>query len=231
MNQRRLVTALTVLVCMAAVATAQNHGMTRLNLSSGTNGRSVSFVTGQILVQESLRFPSSLPTVNQLLVVNTVNEADIVSQWQDPAGAGAVTTFVVKAANQDIATNPAYANVTDLTFPVIANRLYEFCAFLRCRRVGGGADMQIQFTVPAGTTMSYYFIRNNAVADDAGNFVETSDCNLPLPADPNVLTFEVRGTILTVGTPGNIQMRFRSSVNGQTVRMLANSYMRGTSLP
>ena len=221
-----------LLSCVAMIGSVAMNGQSQVSrralVTDQTTGRSVAFQAGRAAANMIVTLPSALPTVNQILVVPTESEYNVTTQWADPAGAGAVTSFVVKAADQDNNTT-TYADVTDLVVPVVANRLYEFNAFVRGLYTGGAANIRIQFTVPAGTVMSYYIIVNDGAANDRGNFTEASDATLPTI---NVSReYELRGTILVGGTAGNVRMRFNSSSAGNNVRIQANSYMRATSLP
>lgn len=117
---------------------------------------------------------------------------------------------VIKPSDQSVINSTVLVNDTALVLPVNANATYIFVAYIDYEgHTQGSSDLQIQWTVPAGATLKAVdlFIGTGG-ANNQGhlNAAQTAVCGTNGAGVSRSLL--VIGTLVTVGTAGNIQTQW-----------------------
>ncbi len=211
---------------------AQDQITTNFNLVDPVTGKALIFIPGTNTVQQNVTLPSVLPTVGQTLAVTAVSGNDITTEWVSAGGTIAKSTFKVQKTDETNTSNVTFEDVNDLFVPVAINKVYELNTVIRFYSSSAAADIQVNFSVPAGTTIAWYYNRIfPAGSEDNGNYTEATNLTLATDVAPAQRIYELRGIVITGGTAGNVQLRFRRAggAGGDVVTLLKNSILRFTT--
>lgn len=124
--------------------------------------------------------------------------------------------------------NPAWSDVVGMSFDLLPNKHYTFRFEGAYFAVATTTGLQLAFTGPASPVrfVSKYMIAQAPTsympATSSTYDVGVNGTTSPLSSAP--LWFEASGQISTGANGGNLQLRFRSEVNGSLVTIAAGSY-------
>lgn len=143
--------------------------------------------------------------------------------------AWAVPLAGIKSANQTIISQTTLINDADMRFPVAANSIYEFHAFIRFSS-GTGQDFKSSFTVPAGAQAIFQRIGRDSTGNFAGSAEFTDTDSLVFQG--NTVGVHVAGQLMgiltTAGTAGNLIFQWAQQTSGAfNTTLYANSYLTG----
>jgi hypothetical protein len=122
---------------------------------------------------------------------------------------------------------PAWSNVTGLSFPLMASRHYAFAFDGAYTTAAAATGLQLAVTGPVTPAM---FVAGIEIAEsvtawrNAGVTAYDTGGNGTASAGATPLPFHVFGNISTGAAGGNLQLRFRTEVNGSQVTIGAGSY-------
>ncbi|MBK9183871.1 MAG: hypothetical protein IPM83_12295 [Ignavibacteria bacterium] len=112
------------------------------------------------------------------------------------------------------------------------NKVYELNTVIRFYSSSAAANIRSQLLSSCGTTIAWYYIRIfPGVSDDNGNYTEATNLRFDTDVAPTQRIYELRGIVITGGTAGNVQLRFRreNGAGGDVVTLLKNSILRFTT--
>lgn len=138
-----------------------------------------------------------------------------------------IPATVYRTANQST-TSSTEANVTDLSFSVVASGVYEFEAVLSVSRAGTGTNFIVDFNGPAApTSIQYMGVITNAGTLGFGNATAFGD-NIGLLQGVTLTTgvFSVKGVLVNGANAGTVALRFASSDNATSISILRGSLLR-----
>ncbi|MBK6291866.1 MAG: hypothetical protein IPF59_08920 [Ignavibacteria bacterium] len=233
MISRILLSLLVTVVCSLPVW-AQEHNAQELRVTQPTNGQSFVLLPSSSTVQQTIIFPTDPPlTAGFALVVRSVSGNTVTTAWAPPWDPLASSYWVRKTADQAEAAQ-AYVDATDMRFYVAPNKAYYVEGFFRINNSGdANADVRIDFEVPSGTSINYYYVSSTQTtgafqvndADVAAGFTESVDALLQVNS-AQVRYYNIQGYIVTGTTPGFVQLRFRRDGGAGSVNLLQNSVMK-----
>lgn len=221
-----------VMVFSFVGVSAQNQITTNFNLFDPITGKPLIFLPGTNTVQQNVTLPSTLPTVGQTLAVTAVAGNNITTEWVSPASTIAKSNFKVQKTDETNTSDVTFENVDDLFVPVAINKVYELNTVIRFYSSSAAADIQVNFSVPAGTTIAWYYNRIfPAGSEDNGGYTEATNLRFDTDVAPTQRIYELRGIVITGGTAGNVQLRFRreNGAGGDVITLLKNSILRFTT--
>lgn len=221
-----------VMVFSFVGVSAQNQITTNFNLFDPITGKPLIFLPGTNTVQQNVTLPSTLPTVGQTLAVTAVSGNNITTEWVSPGGTIAKSTFKVQKTDETNTSNVTFEDVNDLFVPVTANKVYELNTVIRFYSSTAAANIEVNFSVPAGTTISWYYnLIFPSPGEDNGGYTEATNLEFNTDVAPAQRIYELRGIVITGATPGNVQLRFRriNGGAGDVITLLKNSILRFTT--
>lgn len=150
-------------------------------------------------------------------VPGQVLTASDVDQWFVPLAAYKVVALA--RTTNVLAIDP------DLQFTTVANATYEVRASL-LYQAGAGIGFSFQWTVPATAGTFGYGASMNLSGTGAGTYMFAWTANA-LAGDPsgNTLAVNIQGMLQTNAGGGTLGLQWASGTAGQTVTLLAASYL------
>jgi hypothetical protein len=141
------------------------------------------------------------------------------------------TLFVRKTGTQSVSGSTVLVNDTQLTLNVAASAIYELSSLLLYDGDAAG-DLQLGWSVPAGTTLDYAAMGLGVTAtlftDDQTAYFNLSTVNPSVGALGAGTTCAVRlsGLLVVGGTAGAVTFRWaQRTASATATRVFANSYL------
>jgi hypothetical protein len=141
---------------------------------------------------------------------------------------GGITSPMIARKTVDQSTNTTTVqDVTELWFPVEANRTYnfEFVTISSAAATTTGVAHALNYPT-AATVIAGYTIPTSATATSYGVLTTTSPVIPANSAGTTLVRNTIHGTLVTGSTAGTLQLRFASEVNASEVVIRAGSYGR-----
>jgi hypothetical protein len=216
-----------ILVCTTVVlgvvtsgtVRAQNQVVQQVQLVQPTNGNSFSVVAGANTVQQNIIWPAVLPTVGQFLKVAAVSGSNVTLEWgAGGGGSGGSTTPLVASRTAALVLTTTYQDA--LTVTAVANTIYRFNGRIRFTANNPATqDAEIDWTLPAGTTIDWVWVNESTGVSATGTDPET----FPLTAAGQ--TVYISGRINVGGTGGNVVLTARRAGGTTALTMDVGSYV------
>lgn len=134
-----------------------------------------------------------------------------VNSWFVPLSA-------TRTTDQSVTSSTTLVNDNTLFLPLAVNAVYMVEAWLTYVS-GTGADMKIDWSVPAGATFNYSMLHNEGGGTGFGNsdlLYQPGSTTFLIGSTGSQRCFMVRGNITTAGTAGNLQYRFAQNTSSAT---------------
>jgi|SRR5215472_253264 len=149
-------------------------------------------------------------------VVGQVLTASDVNTWFVPLVA-------YKSADQSLTSNTTLQNDNALSVTVAANATYWFELYLNFEGgTTGSSDIKVGWTFPSGLTMRYQdiYADTGAVARLAVTDIQTSVIAVGSNGAGNLRAYSARGTVLTSGTSGTLQLQWAQNTSSGTATIV-----------
>lgn len=223
-----------IVAVLATVHTAaQDHVTKSLELTDQTSGNTVVITTATSTVDQNIALPPALPSsTGHVLTVQSASGSNVAATWSPLTASGAVNgLFLVKSADQSTTSNTA-SNITDLSWSLVANRVYYIEAMIRVSETQGTDTVaaELLFSVPSGATVNYYlnctnqftipsststgYISRDNTADSFGGYTESVAAPM-IVNNSTIRVYSIKGMVLCGNTAGTCQLQFRRQ-NGTT---------------
>jgi hypothetical protein len=133
-----------------------------------------------------------------------------------------------KGADQSVTSSTVLQNDTALLVPVVASAAYFFqLEILYKGAATGTGDLKFAWAVPSGATLACRVITvSNPLGVAMGYGTQASSMFSATNGTGNPLAATLAGTLLTSGTPGNLQLQWAQNTSSAT----ATTVMAGSIL-
>lgn len=232
----RLALLLITLTCLDQSALAQaliTSGLKLMTKAQGSGEVVVGVNSGGTSSNQILVLPGTSGSLNQILTISSLSDNTANLAWTTPI-TGTVDVSVRLATQQ--ADTRAYT--TGITFTSVANKKYQFIAYLIMTRSGATEDdFYVAFVPPSGASSSFGVECLNCPAGTAPGYVyqstSTTSAVLMDPAgnSPGTYRYVLFGILNVGATGGDFLLSFNKKGGSATTTMEPDSYIIAREIP
>jgi len=213
----------------------QDQVANQFRITQGSNAGAFVLLPATGTAQQTILMPPDPPFANGFgLVVREVTGSTVQTAWAPPWDPGSASRWIRKTADEANGSTVTWEDADDMRFYVTPNKSYYIEGFFRVNNSGdAGADVQINFVVPTGAVINYYYVSSTQIggsfqsddADVSAGYTETAPATFRVNS-ATVRYYNVQGLIVTGSSAGYVQVQFRRSGGAGTVNMLQNSILK-----
>lgn len=140
-----------------------------------------------------------------------------------------VPNAVTKAADESVTSSTTLQNDDVLVLPVVANAAYIMQCTLDYE--GGtlnASDLKVAWAFPAGTTIFFgvaAYLHTDGTIHGAASIIGSTSFTVGTAGAGNHRTLSMSGSLITVGTPGNLQLQWAQSTSSGTATIVHKNSM------